>query len=70
MRVASPQLAASLSGMAQFIGYLLAAGGPSLTGKLHDTTGSWSLTLVFCIVVSVAMLWSGLLAGRDIRIQH
>lgn len=33
---------ASLSGMAQGFGYLLASGGPVCAGAIHDLTGSWS----------------------------
>lgn len=69
MRVATAPLAAALSGMAQFIGYLLAAGGPALTGKMHDLSQSWASTLIFCLVIAVMMLISGLYAGRDQQIQ-
>lgn len=70
MRVASSQQAASLSGMAQFIGYLLAAGGPILAGKLHDISGNWTSTLVMCLLLAVALLIVGLLAGRNVRIEN
>lgn len=70
MRVASSQQAASLSGMAQFIGYLLAAGGPIIAGKLHDISGTWTSTLVMCFLLAGALLVTGLLAGRNIRIEN
>lgn len=57
--------AASLSGMAQSVGYILAALGPVAVGALHDATGSWTPALTMLIVVNVAMLWAGVLAGRD-----
>lgn len=69
MRVASSQQAAGLSGMAQFIGYSLAAGGPILAGKLYDVSGSWTSTLVICLFLVIALLITGLLAGRNIRIE-
>lgn len=69
MRVGNSLMAASLSGMAQFLGYLLAATGPSLTGALHDFSGNWNSTLVFCLVIAASILGFGLLAGRNIRIE-
>jgi MFS transporter, CP family, cyanate transporter len=56
--------AASLSGMAQCIGYLLAAIGPVAVGALHDATGSWTPALIVLIAVFVALAIAGLLAGR------
>lgn len=57
--------AASLSGMAQSVGYILAALGPVLVGALHDATGSWTPALSVLVVVDVAMLCAGVLAGRN-----
>jgi CP family cyanate transporter-like MFS transporter len=57
--------AGALSGMAQSIGYALAAGGPILIGFLHDQTGAWDASLVVLLGVSVAALGFGLLAARD-----
>jgi len=57
--------AAALAGMAQSIGYLVAAAGPLLLGILHDTTGSWTLPLVVLIVLSLAMASAGYGAGRN-----
>lgn len=50
--------AAALSGMAQCMGYLLAAAGPICFGLLHEATGSWDLPLIMCLVVCVA--WAGI----------
>lgn len=41
LRASSAHQAAALSGMAQSVGYLLAACGPPVMGKLHDASGSW-----------------------------
>jgi CP family cyanate transporter-like MFS transporter len=57
--------AGALSGMAQSIGYALAAGGPILIGFLHDQTDAWDASLVVLLGVSVAALGFGLLAARD-----
>src|SRR5690606_14426628 len=65
LRAGSVHQAASLSGMAQCVGYLLAAGGPTLAGKLHDITNSWHAPLVSGIALAIAMAFFGSLAGRS-----
>lgn len=57
--------AAALSGMAQAVGYLLAACGPVLFGLLHDWTHSWIYPLVLLLLVSVLIAVTGYFAGRD-----
>ena len=57
--------AAALSGMAQSVGYLVAAAGPIGVGALHDATGSWTGPLLVVIGVQVVLLVFGLLAGRN-----
>jgi MFS transporter, CP family, cyanate transporter len=52
--------AAALSGMAQSVGYALAAVGPIAVGALHDATGGWTAPLVVLIGVAVADLVVGL----------
>jgi MFS transporter, CP family, cyanate transporter len=56
---------ASLSGMAQGFGYLIAAPGPLLFGLLHDLTAAWTIPLVMVTVVMVGQSVFGGLAGRD-----
>jgi MFS transporter, CP family, cyanate transporter len=56
--------AVALSGMAQSVGYALAAVGPIAVGALHDATGGWTVPLVTLVVVAVANLAVGLGAGR------
>ncbi|TFW26526.1 MFS transporter [Duganella callida] len=68
LRTPSAGDAASLSGMAQCVGYFIAAAGPPLVGKLHDLTGNWSLALAVCAAVAVIMAVFGLLAGRKLQI--
>lgn len=60
--------AAALSGMAQSVGYLLAATGPFLVGVLHDLTHSWSLPLALLFAVAMGLLFAGLGAGRDAHV--
>jgi len=57
--------AVALSGMAQSVGYGLAAVGPIAVGALHDATGGWHVPLAVLIGVAVADLAVGLLAGSD-----
>jgi CP family cyanate transporter-like MFS transporter len=65
LRASSAHQAAALSGMAQSVGYLLAACGPPLMGKIHDTSGDWHIPLLACALASVVMAVCGVLAGRD-----
>ncbi|ECI8034367.1 MFS transporter [Salmonella enterica subsp. enterica] len=65
LRASSAHQAAALSGMAQSVGYLLAACGPPVTGKLHDASGSWYLPLSGVTVLAIIMAIFGLYAGRD-----
>lgn len=68
LRSASVGTAAALSGMAQCLGYLLAASGPTLTGLLHDITGSWTQILWLCIACITVQAILGLYAGRARRL--
>ncbi|WP_052455913.1 CynX/NimT family MFS transporter [Bhargavaea cecembensis] len=65
LRTRTPSESASLSGMAQSIGYLLAAAGPVLFGALHDVTGNWTASLWLFIVTIILLFLSGMIAGRD-----
>ncbi|WP_045747352.1 MFS transporter [Actinoplanes rectilineatus] len=52
-----------LSGMAQSLGYLLAAGGPVLAGVLADRTGSWTASLVALAVLALFQAGAALAAA-------
>jgi MFS transporter, CP family, cyanate transporter len=56
--------AAELSGMAQAIGYSLAAFGPLAAGALHDWSGGWDAPLVALLLATVPLLVAGVAAGR------
>jgi MFS transporter, CP family, cyanate transporter len=64
LRAGDAPTAGRLSGMAQGIGYLLAATGPLVFGALHDLTGGWSVPIGFVLAVTVLQLGPGLAAGR------
>ena len=57
--------AASLSSLAQSVGYLLASAGPLEVGLLHSATGSWNLPVAVLFVLNGVLLIAGLLAARD-----
>ena len=56
--------AASLSSLAQAVGYLLASAGPLEVGLLHSATGSWTLPVTVLFVLCGVMFVAGLLAAR------
>ena len=60
---------AALSGMAQCVGYLMAAAGPLLLGQLHDWAGSWTIPLLFTATISIAGAFTGMLAGRNVQLE-
>jgi MFS transporter, CP family, cyanate transporter len=57
--------AAQLSGMAQSVGYVLAAAGPFAVGALHDVTDGWTVPLVLLLALLAVQGTAGVLAGRD-----
>ncbi|WP_297345448.1 MFS transporter [Amnibacterium sp.] len=65
LRTRTPDQAAALSGMAQSVGYLLAAGAPAAFGLLHDASGAWNLPLGLAASLMVATSVFGVLAARD-----
>ena len=70
LRATDPEHAAALSGMAQSVGYLLAAVGPFLFGVLRDATHSWTVPLALLLAVVVSLLVTGLGAARDAHVAE
>jgi CP family cyanate transporter-like MFS transporter len=68
LRAPNSEHAAALSGMAQSVGYLLAASGPSLFGALRDATGDWNIPLALLLALTVCLLLTGLGAARDAQV--
>lgn len=56
--------ATELSGMAQSIGYFVAAIGPIVFGSVFDLTGAWTYPLILLFLVTFLKLYMGLLAGK------
>jgi CP family cyanate transporter-like MFS transporter len=65
LRSPTPLTAARLGGVAQCLGYLLAAGGPPVLGALHDATDGWAWPLALLLVLLVPMSWVGWGAARN-----
>ncbi|EKN6182159.1 MFS transporter [Yersinia enterocolitica] len=61
--------AAALSGMAQSVGYLLAAMGPLLLGKVQELSGGWTLPLLMTAAIAVAGACTGMAAGRNAHLE-
>lgn len=57
--------ASALSGMAQSIGYTLAAIGPFAFGALHDVSDTWTVPLVLLLVALGAQFATGLAVGTE-----
>ena len=72
LRAADAETSAELSGMAQSVGYLVAATGPAVVGALHDATAGWTVPLLALVGVLVAKTAAGVLAGREglVRVGH
>lgn len=65
LRTHDAHQAASLSGMAQCLGYLLAASGPVLIGTIHQSTGNWTLPLIICACISLLWIVSSFFASKS-----
>ncbi|KQX49411.1 MULTISPECIES: MFS transporter [unclassified Streptomyces] len=65
LRSGDATTAARLSGMAQTVGYLMAAVGPIAAGALHQATGSWTLPISLVLAVCATATGVGLLAARN-----
>ena len=63
MRTRNPQEAASLSALAQGVGYVLAAISPVLIGRIFDSAGSWTIPIVIAAAFSAVTAVCGWLSG-------
>lgn len=70
LRSYDDRVAIRLSGMAQTVGYLIAATGPLMVGVLHGLTGAWLVPLGALLVVAAVETVTGLRAGRDRRVRE
>lgn len=64
LRSPDSHIAAHLSGMAQCIGYMLAAIGPLLVGLIHNLTGSFAACGILFLALGLGAALNGWGAGR------
>jgi len=64
LRASDARQAAALSGMAQSVGYGIAAVGPVLFGALHDLTHGWIAALWMLVICASLQAYVGWHAGR------
>lgn len=69
LRTKNASDAAALSGMAQCVGYLMAAMGPLLLGKVHDWASGWAVPLLMTAAIAVAGACAGMAAGRNAHLE-
>jgi CP family cyanate transporter-like MFS transporter len=69
LRAPDAHLASELSGMAQSVGYLVAALGPLVVGALAGATGGWTWPVVLLAVLLVPEWLVGLGAARNIQVH-
>lgn len=69
LRSSDTESATELSGMAQSIGYTVAAIGPVLFGSLFDLSGGWSIPIAMLLVVGFLKLLVGLGAGKPGKVS-
>jgi MFS transporter, CP family, cyanate transporter len=69
LRSPNAQVVAALSGMAQLVGYLLAATGPFIAGLLRDASKGWDATAGFFMITGIAAILAGVGAGRALHVD-
>lgn len=67
-RASNAQQAAALSGMAQSVGYGIAAVGPVLFGALHDLSKGWVLPLIMVAICGLLQAYVGWHAGTNAHV--
>ncbi|MXN44980.1 MFS transporter [Shinella kummerowiae] len=69
LRTRDPHVAAHLSGMAQCVGYLLAAIGPLVVGLIRGWTGSFAWSAVLFVLLGLGAAVNGWFAGRALYVN-
>lgn len=69
LRTNDSDTATELSGMAQSIGYFIAAIGPVIFGSIFDLTGSWQYPLGLLFAIGFVKFYMGLGAGKDEKLD-
>lgn len=68
LRARTHESAATLSLLAQGVGYFIASLGPVVFGLVRDYTGGWTLALLGTAAVALGMGLCGLGAGRSVKV--
>jgi CP family cyanate transporter-like MFS transporter len=63
LRVETAMQSVALSGMAQAVGYTVAAVAPIFIGFIHDVTHRWTLALLLMICLAVLQVAMGYMSG-------
>jgi MFS transporter, CP family, cyanate transporter len=69
LRTPDPHVAAHLSGMAQCVGYLLAAIGPLVVGLIRGWTGGFAWSAVLFVLLGLGAAVNGWFAGRALYVK-
>lgn len=69
LRTYTTNQSSELSGMAQFVGYLVAFFGPLGTGWLHELTGDWDLALFIMLILMVINVGVAWMVSRPIMVD-
>ena len=69
LRTPDPHVAAHLSGMAQCVGYLLAAIGPLVVGLIRGWTGGFAWSAVLFVLLGLGAAVNGWFAGRALYVR-
>ena len=69
LRSGDAHIASHLSGMAQCVGYMLAAIGPLLVGLIHSLTGSYSATAILFVLLGFGVAIFGWGAGSATHVK-
>lgn len=64
LRTRTTREAARISGMAQSVGYTLAAAGPPLFGALHDWTNNWEIPFLLLAVAIIVLFFTGVKVAK------
>lgn len=68
LRARTHESAATLSLLAQGVGYFIASMGPVAFGLVRDYTGGWTVALLGTAAVALGMALAGLGAGRAVKV--
>lgn len=69
LRTYTTNQASELSGMAQFVGYIIAFCGPLGTGWLHEVTDSWDLPLLITLILMIINVVIAWLVSRPVMVD-